>query len=120
MSIKQNSKYHFNTNVVECDYDGIKLYEINEDNYYEVERLMNFVNKKLIKKQGIYILDAFNEDTTNKILQIIRLYPNLDAFLINYNLEDRIVVRFCPFNKDDINIINFTLNLSLIFSILIL
>lgn len=70
--------------------------EINRDNFNAVENEINFICKFLEKKRGIYIMECFNEKTTNDLLNIFTLYPNLKAFLINYNMEDRIVVKYTP------------------------
>ena len=40
----------------------------------------------------------------NILLQIISLYPDLKTFLINYNLEKRIVIRYCPEKQEVIDV----------------
>lgn len=67
---------------------------ITDDNLGAVENYIARVHKLLSKKGGVILLEPLNEETTLNMLDLINLCSNLEAFLINFEDQDRIVIKY--------------------------
>lgn len=75
------------------DYDDLKYME-----------LIDKINKILNKEKGIVLLDEESKETTKKIIKFLKLYPNIEFYIINGDGSDKIVLKYRPIQKRFINI----------------
>ena len=78
---------------------------INEDNSNEFSFIEMKYNE-LIERKGILLLKAMDKFKINKILDEVKEYSDMDAFVIDNNNRQQIVLKYRPTIDETINIRN--------------